>query len=249
MFRLLAACAVAMTFAGCAAQAPPNASPQPAAQAVGSLRFVKPPLVLYNAKQQTLAVWVRLNRPLRHNVGHSGELANYRASLEAAGGEHDIPGMQYSPLRPTCYSEWLWLGASPPQLSDRQPIDVSLKLSRTQSLTGTGTVKVSDDPTPHAEEQLGCPRARHTRACHGRVDGQYLTIGLAIAAYTSCPVARQVMQSVGRWANSGACYEHLCASGHRLNRGFRCAAALNGEASWDIVCRKRRAEVRAYTAE
>ncbi|MFL5899999.1 MAG: hypothetical protein ACJ75S_02195, partial [Solirubrobacterales bacterium] len=122
MFRLLALCTVAMTLAGCGAQAPPNASPQPTAQAVGFLRFVKPPLVLYNAKQQTLAVWVRLNRPLRHNVGHSGEFANYGASLEAAGGEHDIPGMQYSPLRPTCYSEWLWLRESPPQLSDRQPI-------------------------------------------------------------------------------------------------------------------------------
>lgn len=249
MFRLLAACTVAITFAACAAQAPPKASPQPAAQAVGSLRFVKPPLVLYNAEQQTLVVWVRLNRSLRHNVGHPAEFANYGASLEAAGGEHDIPGMEYSPLRPTCYSEWLWLGESPPQLTDGQQIEVSLKLSDTQNLTATGTVKVSDDPTPHVEEQLDCPRARHTRECHSRVDGKHLTIGLATATYTSCRVAREVMERVGRWADSGACYEHLCASGHRLNRGFRCVAALNGEASWDIVCRKGRAEVRAYTAE
>ncbi|MDA0160833.1 hypothetical protein OM076_11205 [Solirubrobacter ginsenosidimutans] len=249
MLRVLAACAIAVTFAACAAEVPPKAPPRTAAPLAGSLRFVTPPLVLYDAEQQTLDVWVRLNRPLKHNVGYSAEFANYGASLEAAGGRHDIPGMQYWPLRPTCYSEDLWLAESSPQLTDGQPIEVSLELSDTQRVTGTGTVRVSADPAPHVEAQLGCPRARHTRECHSRVDGEHLTIGVETAAHTSCKVAREVMERVGRWADSGACYEHLCASAHRSNRGFRCEAALNGEASWDIVCRKGRAEVRGSTAE
>jgi hypothetical protein len=39
------------------------------------------------------------------------------------------------------------------------------------------------------------------------------------------------------------------ASSHRINGGFRCSVALNGEAAWDIVSRSGRKVLSGYAAE
>ena len=60
------------------------------------------------------------------------------------------------------------------------------------------------------------------------------------------------MQSVARWV-SDRCYEHLCVSKHRINRGFRCDAYFDnggeGFPAWQIECTKGRARVTAFADE
>jgi len=234
MFPLLALCAI--TFAGCGA-------------APSGLRFVEPPVVV--SQDGSIDVWVRLNRPLKHNTGHPWERDDHYASLEAAHGRHDIPGMVGDAGFPTCYSEDLYTDR---KLQDGQALEVSLQLSDTQRVSGLGIVHVWEPggKMPRAEKLLGCPRqlkgepTRHR--CHGRAGGQ-MDIAVVSASGTSCAVAQRVMESAGRWTDSQHCFEHLCVSAHRMNRGFRCNVAQSGEAAWDIVCRKGRAEVRGFTAE
>ena len=57
------------------------------------------------------------------------------------------------------------------------------------------------------------------------------------------------MRSAGRWADSGRCYETLCAPKHRMNRGYRCDAELVGEAAWQITCTRGERIVRGFTAD
>ena len=253
--RWMAGCSVVVVFAACGAEPAPTIPAAPAApRQADALRLVKPPLVTYSPEWGSLDVWVRLNRPMRHNLGHPGESADFGASLEAAGGEHDIPGLYRNHLRPTCYGEDLYVPRENAPLADGQTIEVTLVLGKDERLTAPATVRVlpkgeSSDPVRELRcpsYQPGTPRARR---CPGNVDGRHLTIGSVSAAGTSCRTARAVLRSVGRWADSRRCYDDLCAPKHRVNRGYRCEAALSGEAAWDILCRRGRAEVRGFTAD
>jgi hypothetical protein len=46
------------------------------------LRLVRAPVVVYDPGSRSLDVSVRLNRPLKHNIGHPSEYVGHRASLE-----------------------------------------------------------------------------------------------------------------------------------------------------------------------
>jgi hypothetical protein len=211
------------------------------------LQLVQPPLVVYHPDSRSMDAWVRLNRPLKHNIGHPGEYAGKRAALEVTGTNDDfVVGLERHQLRPTCYGEDLFLDRGQPELVDGQPLDVTLRLDGNHRLTATATVNVlegSADP----ERDLGCPASRRSQPCRGDAHGEY-QISLVSAAGISCRRARDVMRSVARWA-SGRCYRDLCAHRHHRNRGFGCSIALAGEAFWDVVCRRGKQEVRGYTAE
>ena len=211
------------------------------------LRLLQPPLVVYHSGSRNMDAWVRLNRPLKHNIGHPGEYAGHRASLEVAGTNDDFEfGLERRYLRPTCYGETLFLGREQPELVDGQPLNVTHRLDGAHSLTATARVKVREGITdPQAE--LGCPVSRRSQPCRGDAHGEY-QISLLSAAEISCAKALNVMRSVARWASS-RCYRDLCARRHRRNRGFGCSIALAGEAVWDVVCRRGKQEVRGYTAE
>lgn len=224
-----------------------TATPDPAA-----LRFVKPPVVVYSPKWGSLDVFVRLNRPLRDSLGHPGEYDGITASLQVAGGMHDIPGMLGIARRPTCYAEGLYLPEDATPLQAGQQVEVALVLSEQHRVTGTASVQLFDARSSPVR-QLGCPSrapgALPERRCDGVVTGRYMTIGVASTAGTSCRRAREVLRSVGQWANSGRCFEELCVASHRQNRGYRCDVERSGEADWDIVCTRGRAQVRGYTSE
>ena len=211
------------------------------------LRLVQPPLVAYHPSSRSMDVWVRLNRPLKHNIGHPGEYAAHRASLEVIGTNDDFTvGLERRYLLPTCYGEVRFLNRDQPDLTDGQPLEVTLRLDDAHRLTATATVKVREgDADPQAE--LRCPASRRSQRCRGDAHGEYL-ISLVSAAGISCARARDVTRSVARWA-SGRCYRDLCAHRHRRNRGFGCSIALAGEAFWDVVCRRGKQEVRGFTAE
>ena len=57
-----------------------------------TLQFEQPPLVLATETGTSLEITVRLNRPVRFNVGHPAEYRGERVSIEAAGGGHDVAG-------------------------------------------------------------------------------------------------------------------------------------------------------------
>ena len=219
MFRLPATCAVAITFAACGATAAP---PKPASQAVGSLRLMKPPLLLYHDKDAYLSVWVRLNRPIKSSDIRPDENGDRVASLEALDAEH-IGGMEPNVRYPTCYEVALDVG-EPPAVG--QPVEVELKLGPAQTITATGTMQryTSD---AHPERQLGCPRDPNGHLCRGDVTGTHLTISLWTAYRTSCRVTRAVMESVGVWADPRRCPCQLCVTRHRMNHGYRCEVALD----------------------
>jgi hypothetical protein len=211
------------------------------------LRLVQPPLVVYRPGARDLDAWVRLNRPLKHNIGHPGEYAGHHASLELAGTNDDFEfGLERRSLHPTCYGETLFLDREQPELVDGQPLAVTLRLDGAHSVTATATVEVREGATdPQAE--LGCPVSRRSQPCRGDAHGEY-QISLVSAAGISCAKALDVMRSVARWA-SGRCYRDLCARRHHRNRGFGCSIALAGEAFWDVVCRRGKHQARGYTAE
>jgi len=94
--RWLAGCVVALAVA----------SPAKASQA--PLRIVGPPLITYDTTYGNLDVWLRLNRPLKHNIGHPSEYTGGRASIEVAGFSWDVVGLERRHLRPTCYGEGLF---------------------------------------------------------------------------------------------------------------------------------------------
>jgi hypothetical protein len=223
------------------------ATPSIAEASRAPLRLVQPPLVVYHPSARNIDVWVRLNRPLKHNIGHPGEYAGHRASLEVAGTNDDFEfGLERHHPRPTCYGETLALDQGQPELVDGQPLGVTLRLDSAHRLTATATVKARESMAdPQAE--LSCPASRRSRPCTGDAHGDY-QISLVSAAGVTCARAREVMGSVARWA-SGRCYRDLCAHRHHRNRGFGCSIALAGEAFWDVVCRRGKQEVRGYTAE
>ncbi|WP_147448053.1 hypothetical protein [Solirubrobacter pauli] len=251
--RVASVLALSVTIGACgsvesAAPAAATATPDPA-----GLRFVKPPVVVYAPEWGSVDVWVRLNRPLRSAVGHPGELDDTPASLEVAGGLHDVPGLLATFRRPTCYSESLYLPEKAEPLQAGQPVEVALVLSEQHRVTGTATVQIAGDGAqPRPVRELGCPSQRPgappTRRCDGVVGSHSVSIGLVSATGTSCRRAREVLTSVSRWASS-RCFEDLCVARHRRNRGYRCEVGRTGEADWDISCRRGRAEVRGYTSE
>ena len=125
---------------------------------------------------------------------------------------------------------------------------MTLDLGHGQRVTATATAQRLDAGAgyPDGEKLLGCPRLPDTHVCHSEVvPAHFDEISVMSATGTSCATARAVMQSVARWI-SDRCYEHLCVSKHRINRGFRCDAGLKGEASWDIICDRGNAEVRGW---
>jgi hypothetical protein len=211
------------------------------------LRLVQPPLVVYHPDSRSMDTWMRLNRPLKHNIGHPGEYAGHRASLTVTGTNDDFEfGLERNHFYPTCYGETLHLNPGQPALVDGQSREVTLRLDGEHSLTAAATVKVRESSTdPQAE--LGCPLSRRSHACRGDAQGEY-QISLVAAAGISCAKALDVMRSVARWA-SGRCYRDLCAHRHHRNRGFGCSIALAGEAYWDIFCRRGKQEARAYAAD
>jgi hypothetical protein len=212
-----------------------------------SLRLVRPPSVVYQPGSRSMDVWVRLNRPLKHNIGHPSEYVGHRASLEVVGTNDDFEfGLERRHLRPTCYGETLHVNQGQAELVDGQPLAVTLRLDRGHRLTATAIVDVREGLGGPATE-LECPASRRAQPCRGDAQGEYL-ISLVSAAGVSCARALEVMRSVARWA-SGRCYRDLCARRHHHNRGFGCSIALAGEAFWDIVCRRGKQEVRGLTAE
>jgi hypothetical protein len=87
-------------------------------------------------------VWVRLSRPLKHNVGHPGEYVGHRAGLEVTGSNDDFEfGLARHQPRPTCYGETLALDQGQPELVDGQPLGVTLRLDTAHRLSTTATVK------------------------------------------------------------------------------------------------------------
>jgi len=204
-------------------------------------QFVNPPLV-FTSHGSGVQVWFRLDRPLRDNEGALGEYRRFEATIAIPGTVEDIPGLYRDDLYPTCYSQYLD-GDIPPG----QDVNVALVLSRTVRLTATVRAQLSGSPNLDQEvlALLGCPANSATRRC----DGSIGAISVRSATNSSCRRARAVMRSVSRWANSGRCYEKLCVTGHRMNRGFRCDVELVGEAAWQITCVRGKRIVRGYTAD
>jgi hypothetical protein len=204
-------------------------------------QFVAAPLV-FTSHGGGVHVWFRLDRPLRDNEGALREYGRFEATVAIPGTVEDIPGLYRDDLYPTCYSQYLD-GDVPPG----QDVSLALVLSRTVRLTATVQAQLSDSPNLDGEVRalLGCPVDSATRRCGGSTGA----ISVRSATKTSCRRARAVMRSVNRWANSGRCYEKLCVTGHRMNRGFRCDVELIGEAAWQITCVRGKRIVRGYTAD
>ncbi len=223
-----------------------------ALMSAASVQFAKPPLVLTTATGNTLVVTVELNRPLRFNVGHPEEYRGEGASLEAADGQHDIPGLWRDAVRPTCYSEDLYVERT---FVAGEPVEVSLLLSETEKLTATVPVTVVESKDIfRGRALLGCPSRAlgeaRVKRCRGRAPARaFGVIGTDSAQGTSCATALRVMTSVGRWASSSRCFCDLCVRKHRMNAGYRCEAALSGEAAWEIVCRRGKKLVTGSAAE
>src|SRR3954447_20483504 len=105
--RVVAWFSMSVVLTACAA-AEPSPRPHRASAAATSVQFVKPPVAIFNPRANRLVVWVRLDRPLRHNVGHSAEHAGHAAFIEVAGAwDDDIVGLEHDVFRPTCYGEYL----------------------------------------------------------------------------------------------------------------------------------------------
>jgi hypothetical protein len=250
--RLSAACA--LSCAGCAAAAPApshHVAATPTTTPTTTVRFVAPPIVFYGTKYGSVQIHVRLNRPLHHTVGEPHDYADEPSSLSIPGTYQDgPPGLEVDALRPTCYDQLVFQSEGEPALKAGDPVPVTLDLGHGRRVTATATVQIPDDDhDANPTKALGCPRAPDTHVCHGEVYPEHFDeISVTLATGTSCATARAVMQSVARWV-SDRCWEHLCLSKHRMNRGFRCDAALSGEAAWDIVCTHGKAVVRGFAAD
>jgi hypothetical protein len=251
VFRLLTACSVVVALAACGrhGQTPEKSSPAAGTPStastplpsVGTLRLVKPPVAVYNDKDDYLGVWVRLNRPIKRS-----DVTGDYVSVEALKGE-SVFGSATADIRfPTCYSDGLYVGPAP---ATGKRIAVELRLGPHRSLKATATVQHLTHDT-HPARQLGCPRDPDGHICPGKISTKSLTIRPETAYRTSCAVAREVMTSVGRWANPHRCRWQLCVTKHRVNRGFRCDAYFDnggeGPPAWQIECKKGRAEVTAF---
>lgn len=255
MKRLVGVLALAGVVAACDAQ-PPVKRAAPATPDPSGLQFVKPPVVIRQRGGDSVTVMVRLNRELRHNLGHPGEYADTPALLDVPGANHDyLVGMDRDPVRPTCYREGMWLDESAPPLIDGQPIEVALVLSPTVRIMTTATVRELDrdersDPARALECPSRSPGLPRTRRCDSETGalGEY-DISVMSARGTSCRRALAVLRGVSRHATAGGdCYEDLCVRG-AVHHGYRCHAALAGEAYWDIVCTRGEAEVRGNSAD
>jgi hypothetical protein len=254
--RLVWVLALAGSVGACGGAQPPVPRAATATPDPGGLRFVKPPIVTRYRDGDTVTITARLNRELRHNLGHPGEYADTPAFLDVPGAEHDyLVGMDRDPVRPTCYREGMWLDASAPPLIDGHPVEVALVLSPTVRITTTATVRELDgdersDPARELECPSRSPGVPRTRRCQSETHalGEY-SISVTSARGTSCRRALAVLRGVSRNATvRGDCYEDLCVRG-AVHHGYRCRAALAGEAYWDIVCRRGKAEIRGNTAE
>ncbi len=205
------------------------------------------PLV-YHDKEGFLDIWVRLNRPIKNSDIRPDDNGDRVVTLEALQGEA-LSAASADVRFPTCYSDVLLVGQVP---AAGTRITVELKLGPTQSLNAIAILQhVTHDP--HPAGQLACPRDPDGHICSGKVNAKYLTIRLETSYAASCGVAREVMTSVGRWANPHRCKFQLCVSKHRMNRGFRCDAYFHngGESppAWQIECKRGRAKVTAYADE
>jgi len=254
--RLAALCAAVLTLAGCGAEPRARAAQTPAPTPLPSgLQFVVPPIVTFRDDGTSVAIAVRLNRPLRHDLGHPAQYKGQDAYLDVPGaGEHDfLVGMQRDTVFPTCYSESVSLADATPPVVDGQAIEVSLVLSETERVTGATTVrKLADGVEPRPALALGCPHRAPgqpaVRRCHGEAPGGY-SISVMSARGTTCRRGLQIMRRVAPEATTaGDCYEDLCLRGN-VHLHYRCTAALAGEAFWDIACRRGKAEIRGYTAD
>jgi hypothetical protein len=248
MLRLLAACSVAVALAACGANTGVARSvSSPAAAPVPSLRMVKPPLAIYHEKDGYVELWVRLNRPIKDSDVGPDANGDRVTTIEALEGE-SMFGASADVRFPTCYSDAVEVGAVP---ASGKPVEVELKLGTAPSLKGTAHLQRFTRDI-HPARRLACPRDPYGHVCAGKIDGKYLTIEPETAYGTSCAVARQVMASVGRWANPHRCFQ-LCVSRHRMNRGYRCDAHFHnggeGPPAWEIECAKGRAKVTAYADE
>jgi hypothetical protein len=249
-FGLLAVVALAATLAACGGEAARSASRRPAPTAtplpsVGSLRMVKPPVVIYHDAAGYLDVWVRLNRPIKESdliPDSYGDRGAFLLALEAEPRYGAAADVRF----PTCYSETLEVGDVP---AAGTPIDVELTLGPGQGMRAKARLRYATHDT-HPAHQLGCPRDRDGHVCSGTVRGKRLAIELGTTYATSCATAREVMTSVGRWANPEACRSNLCVRKHRMNRGFRCDAVFSnggeGPDAWDIECERGRERITAY---
>ncbi|MDA0181966.1 hypothetical protein OJ997_16805 [Solirubrobacter phytolaccae] len=250
--RLAACCAALVIVGACGAESRPRPAAAPTATPDPSgLRFVKPPLVTFHAGDDSVSITARLNRGLRHNLGHPGEVADTPVVLDVPTAEHDyLVGMDRDPVRPTCYRETV--GVDTP-LVDGQPIEVSLVLDEQRRVTTTATLReLADGESIRPERELGCPNREpglpSVHRCDDDAPGLY-SIWMVSARGTSCRRAAAVMRAAERDAPSGGdCYEDLCLRGQEY-RGYRCRAALSGEAYWDIVCSRGEAEVRGNAAD
>jgi hypothetical protein len=252
MLRLLAACSVAVTLVACGGRTPvarnvssATATPLPSS---GSLRMMKPPVAVYHDKEAYLELWVRLNRPIMDSDISPNDYGDRIVTIEALQGE-SMFGASADVRFPTCYSDAVDPGPAP---AAGKRITVELKLGPKQSLKAIATVQHFGHDT-HPARQLRCPRDPDGHFCSGKIHAKYLTIELETAYAASCRVAREVMTSVGRWANPHHCQFRLCVSKHRMNRRFRCDAYFHnggeGPPAWQIECKRGRAEVTAYADE
>jgi hypothetical protein len=217
-----------------------------------TLHFVGAPVAILGSNGY-VKVWVRLNRQLHHTVGVPGDYAGRAGRIEVQDTSQDWPGLLGYAFLPTCYSQDLSASDSFAQLPAGSPVEVSLVLDKTHRVTGTAALQLADDQRPQSSEaQLGCPAKApgkpRPRRCSDKIIVPRLALSAVSAAGTTCRRAREVLVEVGRHA-SGRCYRDLCVHKHPVNLGYHCAAGLSGEATWDVVCRRRHAEIRGFSAE
>jgi hypothetical protein len=217
-----------------------------------ALQFVGAPVTILHSDGY-VEVWVRLSRQLRHTVGTPGDYAGHEGHIEVADTSEDVPGLLGYAFWPTCYRQDLRTGESFAQLPAGAPVEVSLVLDKTHRVTGTAALQLYDEESPpRGEAQLGCPAKApgkpRPRRCDDKIIVPRLALSAVSAAGTTCRRAREVLIEVGRHT-SGRCYRDLCVHKHPINLNYRCAAGLSGEATWDVVCRRGRAEIRGFSAD
>jgi hypothetical protein len=248
-----AACA-GLVACGNQAQSPrrvPQSADQPrvARAQESQLQFAEPPVVIAHGGGGVEA-WVRLNRPLRDNEGALHEHPGSRAEIEIRGTSPDFPGLDRDDLHPTCYRQDL-----DGDLAAGEQVTVALVLGASERITATADVEKSPataDAERRVLKRLRCPTdGGATRRCDWTklVPARYMAISAWSGTNASCRMARAVMESVGRWADSGRCFRALCVRAHRNNRGFRCSVDQVGEADWQITCVRGERIVRGYTAD
>ena len=146
----------------------PTATPLPS---VGSLRMVKPPVVVYDDAGGYLDLWVRLNRPIKKSdliPDSYGDRGVFLLALKAEPRYGAAADVRF----PTCYSETLEVGDVP---AAGTPIDVELTLGPGQGMRAKARLQYATHDT-HPARQLGCPRDPDGHVCSGTVRGKRVAI-------------------------------------------------------------------------